>query len=434
MKEFERLLVVISADSLEGGNQNSEALVRAREIADRVGCEIQLYSICYDASLSPSMFIAPELIDNERQRKVDARYEALNKTAKSLRARGYVVSCEANWSYPPADAIAAKALADGSDLVIKQPGDHSYHAGLFSNTDWDLIRTCPIPCLFTRNSDAEGGAHSVLACIDPTRDIDGDQPEGPLDWAVYETAQRLSDIFSAPIDVVNAFEIPASIRQQFVSYAPILPSLTGSATPADAAFRHEDHAGRHGRALQAFADHFKYRAEDIIVRHGNPAQVICQVAEEQSSSMIVMGALERGRLERALLSVNAEPVLADAPCDVLFVKPADHSVSLDDLKTPLIRRRTPGHARKMLDPVDVDVEQAMTDPTTVFTDPMFINRRPDISLKDKRRILESWELDRIRLQESAYEGELVSKSEDTGEVASLRSVKNAERLLAGSPL
>lgn len=433
MKQLERLLVVMNPDALEGGDESNEALVRACEIADRVGCEIQLYSTCYDASLTPSMFIAPDLIDNERLHKVDARYDTLNETAKSLRARGYVVSCEANWSYPPADAIAAMALAERSDLVIKQPDDHTYVAGIFSNTDWDLIRTCPIPCLFTRKSESEGGAHSVLACIDPTRDIDAEQSENSLDWTVYETAQRLAGIFSAPIEVVNAFEIPASVRQQFVSYAPTLPSLTGAAIPPDAGFHYKDHADRHGSALQAFADRFEHPLEDIIVRQGNPAQVICQVAKEQSSSMIVMGALERGRLERALLSVNAEPVLADAPCDVLFIKPADHSVSLDDLQMPLIRRRTPGPARKMLEPAEVDVEEAMTDPENVFADPMFVNRRPDLSLKDKRRILESWELDRIRLQESAYEGELVSKPEDRSDVASLRSVKKAERLLAGSP-
>lgn len=434
MKPLERLLVVMNPGAPADGDQHGEALVRAREIADRAGCEIQLFSTCYDASLTPSMFIAPELIDNERQKKVDERYDALCDVAKSLRARGYAVSCEVNWSYPPAEAIAAKALADGSDLVIKQPDDHSYVAGIFSNTDWDLIRTCPTPCLFTRKTDVEGGTHSVLACIDPTRDIGDDQQTGTLDYAVYEVAQQVAGIFSSPIDVVNAFEIPASLRQQFVSYAPTLPSLTGAAIPADVAFLHEDHAARHGSALQSFADHFDYPLEDIIIRQGNPAQVICQVAKEHGAGMIVMGALERGRLERALLSVNAEPVLADAPCDVLFVKPADHSVSLDDLKVPLIRRRTPGAAGRMLDPVDVDLEQAMKDPAAVFKDPMFVNRRPDISPEDKRRILESWELDRTGLQESAYEGELVSDTEDRVKVATLRSVKKAERLLVGSAL
>lgn len=432
MKQLERLLVVMNPDSLESADQQEQALVRAAEIADRAGCEIALFSICYDASLTPSMFITPELIDNERQNEVDKRYEALNGIARRLRARGYAVSCEVSWSYPPAEAITAKALADGSDLVIKQPGDHSYHAGIFSNTDWDLIRTCPTPCLFTRESEFEGGAHSVLACIDPTREVENGQSAGTLDHAVFETAQRMADIFAAPVDVVNAFEIPASLRQQFVTYAPTLPSLAGTAIPADAAFRQEDHAARHGHALQAFAEHFEYPFDDILVRQGNPAQVICQVAKERSSRMIVMGALERGRIERALVSVNAEPVLADASCDVLFVKPADHSVSLDDLKTPLIRRRTPGSARKMLDPVDVDLDQAITDPEAVFKDPMFVNRRPDISPEDKRRILESWELDRTRLQESAYEGELAPDNDDPREIATLRAVKQAERLLPGS--
>ena len=41
-----------------------------------------------------------------------------------------------------------------------------------------------------------------------------------------------------------------------------------------------------------------------------------------------MGAVSRGRLERAIIGSTAEKVLDHLPCDVLIIKPADFSSSI----------------------------------------------------------------------------------------------------------
>jgi len=424
MENLHRLLVVMEPDVLEDENRVQTSVIRALELADRTGCEIELFSNCFETTtLAPSLWAGSDAIEAQRQQRLDERFEWLEDIAGRLRKKGYAVDSEAVWSYPRAQAISHKALTVGSDLVLKQPDDHRYIAGIFSNTDWELIRTCPVPCLFTKTETPQGAEHGVLACIDPTQDADDEYRSASLDYGIYEVAQKIATALSVPIDVVNAYQIPASMAHQLISYAPAIPSLAGRALPVAEGSAESSPAERHGRALQAFADYFQHPVEKIIIEEGRPAEVICRAAALQKSSMIVMGALERGRLQRALLSVNAEPVLAMAPCDVLFVKPADHSVVLEKLEAPVLQRRSRETALAMLQPVDIN--QAMVDPAATFAEPMFVNRRPDLSTHQKRKILRSWELDEVRLQESAYEGELASNESEL-----LTEVKTAEHLLA----
>jgi nucleotide-binding universal stress UspA family protein len=349
MNRIERLLVVMDPADGNDAVHRQPPLARALDIADQADCGIDLFTTCYDAAVTPSLFVAPEVIDNERQRQVDEKFQWLESIAGPLRSQGYRIATEASWSYPPAAEISRKALASDVDLIIKKPTGHNYHVGFLSNTDWDLIRDCPVACLFAREDTPHGAGHGILACIDPTREAENpgaDEvvPETSLDYQVYESAQLLGKALHLPVEVINAFELPAAMQPQLSSYAPALAESTGSSVAFATQLNKPDYAARHGRLLRAFAEHFQFPAGEITVEHGRPADVICTSARERKSTLIVMGALERGRLERALLSVNAEPVLSNAPCDVLFIKPAEHSGGTENTTAPVINRCAPAAA------------------------------------------------------------------------------------------
>jgi nucleotide-binding universal stress UspA family protein len=67
-------------------------------------------------------------------------------------------------------------------------------------------------------------------------------------------------------------------------------------------------------------------AEDLVqtrLCQGEPAEIICQVAEEDEFDLIVMGTRGRSGVPRILLGSVAERVVRMAPCPVLTVRPQE---------------------------------------------------------------------------------------------------------------
>jgi nucleotide-binding universal stress UspA family protein len=75
----------------------------------------------------------------------------------------------------------------------------------------------------------------------------------------------------------------------------------------------------HQKAIRKLCDGFNLKQEDIVLVKGHPNDVITAVCQEQDAGLIVMGATNVGRWERMVSSVHAEPALADADADVLFI-------------------------------------------------------------------------------------------------------------------
>jgi nucleotide-binding universal stress UspA family protein len=59
-----------------------------------------------------------------------------------------------------------------------------------------------------------------------------------------------------------------------------------------------------------------------IIRHGDPAEEILRVADEQSVDVICMGARGRGRVSGALLGSVSTAVLHHSPAPVIVLHPA----------------------------------------------------------------------------------------------------------------
>lgn len=59
----------------------------------------------------------------------------------------------------------------------------------------------------------------------------------------------------------------------------------------------------------------------IHIERGDPASMICQVADEIDADLIVVGTGDRGWLSRLIDSSVSSSVASDAPCSVLIVRP-----------------------------------------------------------------------------------------------------------------
>ena len=66
-------------------------------------------------------------------------------------------------------------------------------------------------------------------------------------------------------------------------------------------------------------------AVQALVRHGDPALVLADVAAEENARLIVVGAGEHSELARRLLGSVADLVAERSPCNVPIIHPDERS-------------------------------------------------------------------------------------------------------------
>ncbi len=129
-----------------------------------------------------------------------------------------------------------------------------------------------------------------------------------------DLARRLG----AALTVVHATEPPyprATMLGGDTFSADELELLTGIARRGEAA------------ALRVLQDELRaHEGKDslpveVVVRQGIPVDIVCRVARELSSDLLVVGTHARKGLEHALLGSVAERLVRTSPCPVLVVRP-----------------------------------------------------------------------------------------------------------------
>lgn len=75
--------------------------------------------------------------------------------------------------------------------------------------------------------------------------------------------------------------------------------------------------------LQSYQDHAAQQgvAATVDYKLGNPGQLLCEVAQDWSADLIVVGRRGRSGLSEALLGSVSNYVLHHAPCAVLIIQP-----------------------------------------------------------------------------------------------------------------
>jgi universal stress protein E len=323
-----RVLVVLDSTSPEQHSAASGVVRRAMQRARLDGEAILLLQICYESSLNHVGFASRRELESARNAVIDAEAEKMaGLQAVLARDLEVPVDSEVSWNRDLGAAILDTAESWGADIIFKTKGSRGYVLGLFSNTDWDLLRQSPVPVWFVAPDADCDPVQGVVAAIDPVGDGPDDDQHFMLDDAVFEHAKRTSDLYRAPLHVVHAYQLPRGVAG-FQGYAPIYPAGTLAdvaptvTTPqVDQAEREarDAIARRHGDAIQMFVDQHGIPLDDLLVLEGPTPEVICSVAYRKGAGLVVMGAAEKGRWERLIGHVSAEPSLAEAPCDVLIV-------------------------------------------------------------------------------------------------------------------
>ena len=388
-KTLDRILVVVDPEPAQAG-QTAERTVldRAVELARETGARLELFHACHDPSLEMSLFASREDVNREKEHIANSAATQMADLAFSCKTRGVEVDHEVRWDYPETDAILRKIDESKPDLVLKSSRGPNYFLGLADNADWELIRKSPCHLWLVR--DGEKSIDTVVTAIGSTL-LDDEILTG-ADIETFEMGNAVAKAYGAKNIPVHSYQVP-----RLPAYAGYEPAIHGIAPLGPQQEEWRQVAETHGQAVSDFAKRLGLRETDITVRQGHPAEVLPDIARSKNAGLIVLGARHLGRWERLFAAVTAEPVLSEAPCDVLFVKERGGSEIPEAEERP--RRGVP----------EVNVEMAITHPEEAFKTPEAVVHADQLSRDLRRRILDAWKFDiQAELDEEAEGGPVKS--------------------------
>ncbi len=303
MKSIRRILVGVK----DPGARSSPAVAKAARLAECLGAELVLFhAISVPVAAEPYLYRNGGL-DKFLKGLRQAHLDKLEKAAARLRSDTLKVQAETDWDYPVHEAIVRHARRVKADLVVVQA-----HAGrrlapwLLHRTDWELLRTCPVPVLIVKSARMWQRPR-VLAAIDPLHAFA--KPAG-LDAEILEAGAAVAEALKGRLHAMHAYTLLPFAPTQIVGASSSVVAGIKQATQQQAR-QALDHAVRKTR-IPRTRRHLKL---------GHPADAIPRAARSLRAGIVVMGAVSRSALRRVIIGNTAERVLGDLPCDALVVKP-----------------------------------------------------------------------------------------------------------------
>lgn len=309
MKRLDRILAV-----LDPTTEAQPALRKAATLARRCGAALELFICDFDPALAGQPFFDSDKLRRLREEFVGERLGYLEELAGELRTGGLAVETHVHWDNPLHRGILRRVEESGPDLVVK---DTHYHTALrrtlFTNTDWNLMRGCPVPLLLAKAGDWPDTPR-IVAAIDPGHL--GDKP-ATLDHDILDWASLVAARMGGEVHAVHAF-FPAALLAATTGMAGL--PVAGGLTAAEIV---ESERRRLAESLAALTGSHGLGAGQVQLEQGSAAEVLPRIAESLGAALLVMGAVSRSRLQEIFLGSTAERVLDRIGCDVLVVRPPD---------------------------------------------------------------------------------------------------------------
>jgi len=240
---------------------------------------------------------------------IAAKSEAkLERFARDPALRGIKVTCKAVWDHPPYDAIVRRARATHADLIVAAAHGHRFGARLvLRNTDWELIRHCPVPLLLMKSRRIYQKP-VVLAAVDP-----------------FHAHAKPADLDARLLDAANKFaQLLRGTTHLFHAYMPLIasePASMGGVPVFLPPEVEEAHSQQIERAVDQLAERAGIPRGRCHIETGDAAAAMCAQTRRVHADLVVLGAVSRSALARLFIGNTAERVLDKLNCDVLVVKP-----------------------------------------------------------------------------------------------------------------
>ena len=310
MNAINNILVIVDPTASE-----HPAVEKASRIAARFGARLELFAC--ETKESRAVRYAAHLAKGGSIDFITHIRALLEEIARPLRNQSIDVCVEIATGDPLHAQLLDRTQRTSADFVVKDTHHHSLAKRTFiTNTDWHLIRGCPVPLLLTK-SRPWPAAPVIAAAVDP-----GHVNDKPvvLDHRILDCAQSLGDKLDGSLHALHAY-IPLVLVAEAASGMPAMVSGTTSQMM-------EEERVKQLERVQALTAPYGIDARRLHVDVGVASEVLPSFAQEHNVDVMVMGAISRSGLKRIFIGSTAERVLENLPCDVLIVKPPEFASSL----------------------------------------------------------------------------------------------------------
>jgi len=305
MNEISTILAVVDPTV-----EDQPAMRRAAWLAARTGAELELLVCYYNEYLSGDRLFDSPSLEKARAEVIANQERHLEELAEPLRKNGVVVRTSAVWDHPLYEGIIRKAVASGADIVLKDTHHHSAAArALLTNTDWSLIRACPMPLWLVKPRDLDDQP-TIVAAIDPMNQHD---KPAALDDEILHLSKMLGEKSGGAVHAFHSYDPRIAVATATANaYIPV-------SLPFDEIEQqmHEDHQKRFSEitSFHGIADDHSHLVA------GLAHEELPSIADELDADVVVMGAVARNRWKRLFIGATAERTLEHLPCDLVIVKP-----------------------------------------------------------------------------------------------------------------
>ena len=307
MEYIKQILVIVDPTASE-----HPAIAKAALLAEKFGARIELF-VCDTTSTRETRLAAHVRARPGEPFPINSK-ALLETLAAPLRSRGLDVTTECAHADVLHVGLIDRTRRTNADLVVKDTHHHSLAQRTFlTNTDWQLIRGCPVPLLLTKETKW-ATVPRIFAAVDPGHV--NDKPE-MLDHWIVEHASLLAQRLEGELHVVHVY-LPMAIVGTAVAGNPPLAAAVPAADLAAEELNRR-------KLLDALLSEYQLGADRIHLEVGGPAQVLPRAAESLHADVLTVGAIARSGLKRIFIGSTAEDVLERLPCDALIVKPPNFS-------------------------------------------------------------------------------------------------------------
>jgi universal stress protein E len=305
MQNLSKILAVIDPTV-----QEQPAMHRAAWLASATGAELELLVCYYNEYLSGDRLFDSPSLEKARAEIMAVQAKHLEELAEPIRTDGVHVTTAAIWDHPLHDGVVRHAVGIGAEIVVKDTHHHSAVArALLTNTDWNLIRICPMP-LWLVKPNKFSDAPAFIAAIDPMNEHD---KPAALDDEILQLSKMLASHVGGEVHAFHSYDPRIAVATATANaYIPV-------SLPFDEIEQqmHEDHQKRFGEitSFHGLGDDKAHLAS------GLTHEELPLLAEKLDAAVVVMGAVARNRWKRLFIGATAERTMEHLPCDLLIVKP-----------------------------------------------------------------------------------------------------------------
>jgi len=307
MSNKQQILVILEPD-----NHPLEVVERTAWIAAQNGFDVTLLWCDPDVGPVGTHFLVSNEARDIGEEIRAVQNQIIEDLAKPLRDKGLSVSTEVLEERPIAEGILRYVLNLNPAYLVKGTQYHdAAERAIFVDTDWHLLRSCTCPLWLVKTGKMPDKP-IIVATVDPMHSHD---KPAALDQIIVDNARRIAASTDGEVHLLHTYHwlkrVGAAANRTFKPIRIEVDEIEGRMR------------GEHRKKLDALA-----AANDIDAAHthqlpGAAREMIPAFVRSQEANLVVMGALARWGLKRAVIGSTAERVLDQLPCDILLVRLAN---------------------------------------------------------------------------------------------------------------